>query len=288
MPNQLKLGLTFPPALAPEAFRSFVTSVESSGLDDLWVSEDCFKESAIASVVTALAGTERIRVGASILPVPLRNVAQAAMEIATIDRLFPNRFVAGIGHGVQFWMEQAGVRAEAPLTLLREYATALRQLLDGERVSTTGRYVQLDDVALEHPPHQSPALLIGAAGPKSLAAAGELGTGTLLSLGLDLDAIRQSCQTTLKTAGPDHEVIASIPVATGPAARGRVDAELAEYGMKGTPEIGAVGGAEEIADRLLQVAAAGVTTIAVQPCRDEPDLEAFAHFLGQKVRPLLT
>jgi alkanesulfonate monooxygenase SsuD/methylene tetrahydromethanopterin reductase-like flavin-dependent oxidoreductase (luciferase family) len=288
MANQLRLGVSFPPALAPEAFRGFVTSVESSGLDDLWISEDCFKQSAIASVVTALGITERIRVGAAILPVPLRNVAQVAMEIATIDRLFPNRFVAGIGHGVQPWMEQAGVRADAPLTLLREYATALRQLLDGNRVTTKGRYVHLDDVALEYPPHQPPPLLIGVAGPKSLTAAGELGTGTLLSLGLDLQGIKEACQTTLKTAGEDHEVIASIVVATGPDARGRVDAELAEYGMKGTPEIGAVGNAEEIADRLLQAKAAGATAISVLPCRDEPDLDAFVHFLGQQVQPLIT
>jgi 5,10-methylenetetrahydromethanopterin reductase len=288
MPNRLRLGLSFPPALAPEAFRGFVTSVESSGLDDLWISEDCFKESSIASVVTALAITERIRVGAAILPVPLRNVAQAAMEIATIDRLYPNRFVAGIGHGVQPWMEQAGVRADAPLTLLREYATALRQLLDGERVTTAGRYVNLDDVALEYPPHQSPSLLIGAAAPKSLEAAGELGTGTLLSLGLDLQGIKDSCQTTLKKAEPDHEVVASVIVATGKGARARVDAELAEYGMKGTPEIGAVGNAEEIAARLLQIQAAGATAVSVSVCRDEPDLDAFAQFLGQKIRPLIS
>ncbi|WP_206685918.1 LLM class flavin-dependent oxidoreductase [Kribbella qitaiheensis] len=106
MSNDLRLGLTFSPGLAPEALRGFAASVEASGLDDLWISEDCFKESAIASAVTALATTERIRVGAAILPIPLRNVAQAAMEIATIDRLFPGRFVAGIGHGVQPWMEQ--------------------------------------------------------------------------------------------------------------------------------------------------------------------------------------
>jgi 5,10-methylenetetrahydromethanopterin reductase len=287
MPNQLRLGLTFPPALAPEAFRSFVTSVESSGLDDLWISEDCFKESAVASVVTALAITERIRVGTAMLPVPLRSVAQAAMEIATIDRLYPGRFVAGIGHGVQPWMEQAGVRAGKPLTLLREYATALRQLLDGKRVSTTGRYVNLDDIALEYPPHQSPPLLIGAAGPKSLAAAGELGTGTLLSLGLDVDAIKESSDATLKTAGDDHEVIASILVATGPDARARVDAELAEYGMKGTLEVGAIGNAAEIADHLLQVQAAGGTAISISVCRDEPDLDAFIRFLSEEVKPLL-
>ena len=59
--------------------------------------------------MTALSVTERVRVGIGLLPVPLRNVTQAAIEIATIDRLFPGRFVAGIGHGVQTWMEQAGV-----------------------------------------------------------------------------------------------------------------------------------------------------------------------------------
>jgi alkanesulfonate monooxygenase SsuD/methylene tetrahydromethanopterin reductase-like flavin-dependent oxidoreductase (luciferase family) len=253
----------------------------------LWVSEDCFNESGVASAVTALALTKRVRVGAAILPVPLRNVAQAAMEIATIDRLFPSRFVAGIGHGVQPWMEQAGVRADAPLTLLREFATALRRLLDGESVTVKGRYVQLTDVTLAHPPNQSPPLLVGVAGQKSLAAAGELGTGTLLPLGLDLEAMERSIRTTLKTAGENHEVIASVPVATGPDARARVDAELAEYGMTDTSEIGAVGNAEEIAEHLNRVHAAGATSISVLPCRDEPDLDAFAHFLGQEVRPLL-
>ncbi|WP_133977221.1 LLM class flavin-dependent oxidoreductase [Kribbella voronezhensis] len=287
MVDQLRVGVSFPPAWAPERFRAFVAAVEDSGLDDLWISEDCFNESAIASAVTALAMTERIRVGAAILPVPLRNVTQSAMEIATIDRLYPGRFVAGIGHGVQPWMEQAGVRADAPLTLLSEYATALRQLLNGETVTTKGRYVQLTDVTLAHPPTEPPPLLIGVAGPKSLAAAGELGTGTLLALGLDTDAIKQATRTTLEKAGKDHEVIASIPIAIGPNARARVDAELAEYGMKGTPEIGAVGNAEEIADRLKQIQAAGATTISVLPCRDEPDFGAFARFLGQEVKPLL-
>jgi hypothetical protein len=40
--------------------------------------------------------------------------------------MFPGRFIAGVGHGNQRWMAQAGVRVESPLTLLREYVTALR------------------------------------------------------------------------------------------------------------------------------------------------------------------
>lgn len=284
----MRLGLGFHPTMPPEKVRSFAVSAESAGLDDLWFSEDCFKESAVASAVLALSTSARIRVGIGLLPVPLRNVAQAAMEIATIDRMFPGRFVAGIGHGVQNWMGQTGVRVDAPLTLLREYASALRRLLDGERVTYSGRYVQLDDVALEYPPLQPPPLLIGVAGPNSLAAAGELGTGTMLALGLDVSSVKTACATTLATAAPGHEVIASLTVATGPDSRARVDAELAAWGMPGGPSFGAAGDARAIADRALELAGFGVTAIAVQPCRDEPDLDAFAHFLGQEVRPLLT
>jgi alkanesulfonate monooxygenase SsuD/methylene tetrahydromethanopterin reductase-like flavin-dependent oxidoreductase (luciferase family) len=273
--------------MPPESIRAAAISAETAGLDDFWVSEDCFKESGVASAVAALAVTERVRVGIGLLPVPLRSVAQAAMELATIDRLFPGRFVGCIGHGVQLWMEQAGVRADAPLTLLREYATALRRLLDGEEVTVSGRYVRLEEVTLAYPPLQSPSLLIGAAGPRSLTAAGELGTGTVLALGLDVATVKESTAATLAKAGSGHEVYASLIAATGPDARARVDAELGNYGMPGGPEVGAAGDARAIADRMLDLAAAGVTGVSVQPCSDEPDLDAFAHFLGSEVKPLL-
>ncbi|WP_433009197.1 LLM class flavin-dependent oxidoreductase [Kribbella sp. CA-294648] len=287
MTDQLRLGLVFPPSMPPESIRAAAVSAETAGLDDFWVSEDCFKESAVASAVAALAATERVRVGIALLPVPLRSVAQAAMELATIDRLFPGRFVGGIGHGVQLWMEQAGVRAEAPLTLLREYATALRRLLDGEEVTVSGQYVRLEEVRLTYPPSQSPPLLIGAAGPKSLSAAGELGTGTMLALGLDVATVKESTTATLAKAESGHEVYATLIVATGPDARARVDAELGTYGMPGGPEVGAAGDARAIADRMLDLAGAGVTGISVQPCSDEADLDAFARFLGSEVKPLL-
>ncbi|WP_026163244.1 LLM class flavin-dependent oxidoreductase [Kribbella catacumbae] len=67
-----------------KSIRSAAISADAAGLDDFWLSEDCFKESAVASAVAALAATERVRVGIALLPVPLRSVAQAAMELATI------------------------------------------------------------------------------------------------------------------------------------------------------------------------------------------------------------
>ena len=117
------------PTLPPERLRSLATAVEAAGLDELWVWEDCFKESGVASAAAALAWTDRITVGIGILPVPLRNAAVCAMEIANLERMFPGRLIAGLGHGVQAWMGQVGAKAASPLTLLEEYATAVRRLL---------------------------------------------------------------------------------------------------------------------------------------------------------------
>ena len=126
-----------------------------------------------------------MRVGLGLMPVPFRNPALAAMEIAALARLFPGRFAPAVGHGVLDWMSQTGVRAASPLTLLREHAGAVRALLHGERVTIDGRYVHLDDVALDWPPDDVPPLLVGARGDKTLALAGELADGVVLDDGDD-------------------------------------------------------------------------------------------------------
>ncbi len=104
------LGAIFLPQLPPERLREVARAADGSGLDQLWLWEDCFLESGIASAAAALAWTERMQVGIGLLPVPLRNVALTAMELATLHRLFPGRLHAGIGHGVQDWMAQVGAQ----------------------------------------------------------------------------------------------------------------------------------------------------------------------------------
>src|SRR5215210_1244728 len=178
------LGLAFVPTLPPERLRSVANAVEAAGLDELWVWEDCFKESAVASAAAALAWTERITLVISLMPVPLRNPALCAMEIANLSGMFPGRLIAGLGHGVQEWMGQVGARVESPLSLLEEYATAVSRLLAGERVTVDGRYVRMQDVALDWPPVPPPPLMLGGAGPKSIAQAARLGDGNLLGAGL--------------------------------------------------------------------------------------------------------
>ena len=82
------LGVVLVPTLPPEALRPLAAAADRH-LDELWLWEDCFKESSIAAAGAALAWTERVRVGIGLAPVPLRNVALLAMELATLHRLFP-------------------------------------------------------------------------------------------------------------------------------------------------------------------------------------------------------
>ena len=149
------------PTLPPEALHPLAAAADRHLDEASWLWEDCFSESGVAPAASVLAWTQTLRVGVGLFPVPLRNVALTAMELATLARLFPGRLLPGIGHGVLDWMEQVGAREASPLTLLREYGTALRRLLDGESVTTEGRYVSLDRVRLDWPPGPGTPLFVG-------------------------------------------------------------------------------------------------------------------------------
>jgi alkanesulfonate monooxygenase SsuD/methylene tetrahydromethanopterin reductase-like flavin-dependent oxidoreductase (luciferase family) len=188
------LGVVFRPQSPPERLREVAQAADAAGLAELWLWEDCFLEGGLTAATAALAWTERLHVGIGLLPVPLRNPAVAAMEIATLARLFPGRFLPGLGHGVLDWMGQVGARVASPMTLLREHTTAVRDLLHGATVDVDGRFVHLERVALDWPPAQVPPVLIGARGPKTVRLAGEIGDGVLLDSGLTADQVRAACE----------------------------------------------------------------------------------------------
>ena len=131
-----RIGAIFLPTWAPEALLPLAHAADEAGVDELWVWEDCFKQSGVAAASACLAATARMAIGLGLMPAPLRNVALTAMEIATLERMFPGRFRPGIGHGVQSWMEQAGVRATSPLTLLRELGPVVTALLFAGRAGS--------------------------------------------------------------------------------------------------------------------------------------------------------
>ena len=186
--------MCFPRELPAPFVVEAATRLERDGLDQLWVIEDCFYTSAPSLAATAFAHTERLTVGIGILPAVARNPAVTAMELATLAQLAPGRLLAGIGHGVQFWMEQMGARTPSPLTTLDEVIAVVRRLLAGEQVSFDGTEVRLDKVALQPAPDVAPPVLAGVRGPKSLALAGRVADGIVLAEGAGPTYIRRSLE----------------------------------------------------------------------------------------------
>ncbi|QUQ66164.1 LLM class flavin-dependent oxidoreductase [Kutzneria sp. CA-103260] len=269
------LGTVFRPQFPPEVLRSMAETADATGLDQLWVWEDCFSESGIATAAAALAWTSRVRVGIGLLPVPLRNVALTGMELATLHRLFPERVIVGVGHGVQSWMGQVGARVSSPLTLLREYLDALRALLRGEEVSVDGTYVKLDRVRLDWPPLTPVKVYAGGVGPKTLRLTGESADGTLTVADESADSVRRIREL----VGDQQEIIAALHAATGPDALERL--------RRTSPDVGVAGDAETVAAAVRELAAAGADTVVVQPTGDEPDPVGFVRFVAEQVRPLV-
>jgi 5,10-methylenetetrahydromethanopterin reductase len=145
------------------------------------VVEDLGFKGGIAQAATVLAVTAHIHVGVGILPAAVRNVAFAAMEIATLAQLHPGRITIGIGHGMPRWIRSIGAWPASPLTLLTEYADALRALLRGEPAPAQGRYVDVAGLILDELPEIVPPIVLGVRGPKSLALAGTHADGIVLA-----------------------------------------------------------------------------------------------------------
>lgn len=179
----MRTGVQFPCRRPPEELVPFARAVEAAGYDELWIVEDCFFAAGPPSVATALATTDRVTVGLGIVPAVARNAAFTAMEMATLARLHPGRFLPGIGHGVGAWMEQIGALPASPLAALEEVVVAVRRLLAGDEVTMHGRHVHLDAVRLDHPPPVVPPVSLGVRGPRSLAVAGRSADGTILAEG---------------------------------------------------------------------------------------------------------
>jgi alkanesulfonate monooxygenase SsuD/methylene tetrahydromethanopterin reductase-like flavin-dependent oxidoreductase (luciferase family) len=261
-------------------------AADEAGLDELWLWEDCFWGGGVAACAAALAWTSRIRVGIGVLPVPLRNVALAAMETAMLCRMFPDRAIIGVGHGVQDWMGQAGVKAESPMTLLREYLPALRALVRGEKVSTSGRYVHLDEVelvwpAVPRPPALSsapelssalpaPPIFAGAIGPRTQVLSGEIADGTVLVGGTGAAELRAARER----------------IDEGRARAGRVDPHRLVVYLEASMDAPAA----EVARQAADLAGAGADSVVLQPLQPSTvpgDPVGYVRWVAERVRPLM-
>ena len=130
--------------------KTFARTVEDLGFDSLFITDHLLAAKRFYSVnwlepLTTLAvaagATERVRLGTSILIMPLRNPVILAKELATLQFLSDNRVILGAGVGwndVEY--EAVGVHKSERGKRTDEMLDIMMPLLEGETVTYHGKF----------------------------------------------------------------------------------------------------------------------------------------------------
>jgi F420-dependent oxidoreductase-like protein len=168
-----------------------VREAERLGYEAVWCGE-AYGTDAVSPVAWVLAQTQKIKAGTSIMQMPARTPACAAMTAMTLQALSGNRFLCGIGpSGPQVVEGWHGVPFGKPLARTREYIAIIRRILERTApLEFAGEHYQIPykgpgatglGKPLRSIVHGDPSLKIytAAIAPAGLRTSGEVADGTL-------------------------------------------------------------------------------------------------------------
>lgn len=113
-----------------------IRHAESLGYDSVWAAE-AYGNDAVTAATWILAHTKKIKVGTSIMQMPARTPAMAAMTAMSLAQLSGDRFIIGIGaSGPQVVEGWHGVPYGKPVTRLKEYVQIMRKIFEREDALT--------------------------------------------------------------------------------------------------------------------------------------------------------
>jgi alkanesulfonate monooxygenase SsuD/methylene tetrahydromethanopterin reductase-like flavin-dependent oxidoreductase (luciferase family) len=145
------LGLILPAGVeSAEQTLAFGRCADRLGLGRLWLGQHLTLDPHQVHVHLAASGVRTPR-GTSVTLTPLRHPLEAALQARGVAALTGRPFVAGFGAGApDFVVAMLGRPHSSPLTAMRQYLGAVRNLLDGDNVYWGAGTVALPE--LEHPP----------------------------------------------------------------------------------------------------------------------------------------
>ena len=159
---------------------------ETIGYDDVWLTEHHFCEDAHAPSILPLCAavavrTSKIRIGTSVLLLPLYHPVRVAEDAATIDILSHGRFELGVGVGYRpEEFAGLGLRSQDRGARMDEGLEIIRALWRGETVDYRGRHFTVEGAKLSPMPVQTPPpLWVGGFAPASAKRAARIGDGYL-------------------------------------------------------------------------------------------------------------
>jgi alkanesulfonate monooxygenase SsuD/methylene tetrahydromethanopterin reductase-like flavin-dependent oxidoreductase (luciferase family) len=162
-------------------YASMARAAEEVGFDSIWVGDhllyrdDGRPERGPWDAWTLLAGladaTERVALGPLVACTAFHRPGVLARMAAAVDELSGGRLVVALGAG---WNETEfrafGIPFDHRVARFAEAFEIIRRLLAGEHVTFAGAYEAVADAVLLPTPARRPPLMVGATGPRMLAA----------------------------------------------------------------------------------------------------------------------
>ena len=172
MANHLPCGIELPQVFFDgpvdmEHIRKFATRAETLGYDSLWLQERIVGDITMLEPVTLLsyvaAITAKLKLGTSVILLPLRNPVQLAKAYSTLDVMSNGRAIMGVGLGgghLGSHEDVFGYSREGRVTRFTEAVQIMKLLWTEPKASFQGRYWNFKDVSMEPKPVQKPHLPI--------------------------------------------------------------------------------------------------------------------------------
>ncbi len=170
-----------------------ILRADELGYDYAWVAEHHFSNQyGIMPDVFVYAGylaalTRRIKIGTAVVTLPLANPLRVAENAAFVDILSNGRFALGLGSGYRkYEFDGFGVDFDARRDIQEEALPLLMDLLHERRADHRGRHFKVEvNGEYELFPHSQqqphPPIFLAGATDRSIATAGRMGFGLMLS-----------------------------------------------------------------------------------------------------------
>src|SRR6266540_2452786 len=167
-------GLCYPTGFAsPEVIVRTAQEAERLGYDSVWGNDHLTTQryvrerwpeppnyyEPLISLPAVAAATSRIRVGTSVIVVPLREPVLLAKQAATLDVFSGGRLIFGVGVGAyreEFETVYPDRKRQHRGSIHEEGLEALTRLFRDRRASFHGKYLSFEDVEMFPKPRQDP------------------------------------------------------------------------------------------------------------------------------------